>query len=87
VQLCRDLRVGSPEQWCCWKDAWSLQGKEQAMKCSNAGREGEGGSAGPVQDSDVQCLHARDSEVQLFLEDGELLLCKLTLSYGDGGRS
>lgn len=50
---CKDLRVGSPEQWCCLEDTQYLQGKEQAMKCSNFGREGEGSSVRLVQHSAV----------------------------------
>lgn len=48
MQLCKDVRVGSPEQRCCLEDTQYLQGKEQAMKCSNVGREGEGSSIRPV---------------------------------------
>lgn len=87
MQLCKDLRVGSLEQWCCMEDTRYLQGKEEAMKCSGVGREGGGSSLRPVQVSDMQCLHTRDSEVQLFWEDGGLVLCELTLSCRGGGRS
>ena len=82
--MCKDLRVGSPKQWCCLEETQYLQGKEQAMKCSSVGREGEGSGVRHVQDPDMQCLHTRDSEVQLFLEDGGRLLCKLALSCRDG---
>lgn len=73
MQLCKDVRVGSPEQRCCLEDTQYLQGKEEAMKCSNVGREGEGSSIRPVEDSDMRCLHTRDSGVQPSLEDGGLL--------------
>lgn len=53
------------------------------MECWNVNREGKEVACR----TDMQCLHTRDSEVQLFLENGGLMSCKLALSCRDGGRN